>query len=169
MDTLLIRNCIDILMKSVLLVFVTLSLCFLNQEVPFKPSDEFEVKLDYKFKERPPVEKPDYQAPTTSIAQKASGPLPYLRTDIILKVQAAEEIRLRVINSDGITVANRKISSNEVIKIDWGFTEDVKDRISSHQYTIQFLNSDKKPVSQIVLIMEEDGTLLVNNSKRGKL
>ena len=156
-------------MNSVLLVFVTLGLCFLNQEVPFKPSDEFEMRLDYKFKERPQADKPAYEAPNSNNPSKAIGPLPYLRTDIILRSKKTDEIRLRVLNANGMTVVNRMLSSNEVIKIDWGFTEDVKDRISSHQYTIQFLNSDKKPVSQIVLIMEEDGTLLVNNSKRGKL
>lgn len=139
-----------------------------DQEIPLKSTDEFEVKLDYKLKDRPQADKPAYEAPNSN-TPKATGPLPYLKTDIILKSIQPDEIRLRVLNAKGATVANRKLSPNEVIKIDWGFTEDVKDRIVSHQYTIQFLNSGKKPVSQIILIIEEDGTLVVNNSKRGKL
>lgn len=140
-----------------------------SQEIPFKPLEDFEVKLDYKFKDRPPVERHDYDAPNFDVKKAATGPLPYLKTEIVMARMAEGEERARIVSSTNITVFNKKISEGDILKIDWGFTEDVKDRIVAHQYTVTFMDGDKKPLSKILLTIEEDGTLIVNNTKRGKL
>lgn len=154
------------MMLKTVLVFVSL---FAIQEIPFKPLDDFELKLDYKFKERPPAERHDYDAPNFEIKKAPTGPLPYLKTELVFARLQEGEQRVRIVNSNDVQVLNKKISAGETIKIDWGFTEDVKDRIVAHQYTVTFLNGDKKPLSRILLTLEEDGTLIVNDTKRGKL
>ncbi|MBK7650493.1 MAG: hypothetical protein IPJ20_06715 [Flammeovirgaceae bacterium] len=54
------------------------------------------------------------------------------------------------------------------IKIDWGFSEDIKDGMVTPEYTVLFINKDKKNVSRIYMLIQEDGTFLVNDEKRGK-
>lgn len=139
-----------------------------QEEVPYKSIDDFEVVLDYKFRERPPVDKPAYQAPGTGV-KTSTGPLPYLKTDIKIKNLHPAVRKYKIVNSAGANISTKKISSADVITIDWGFTEDVKDRLVAYEYTIQFLDDDKMPVERIQLTMEEDGTFIVNTEKRGKL
>lgn len=152
--------------KSFLILF--LQLTNPPQEVPFKSIDDFEVVLDYKFRERPPADKPAYQAPGTGV-KTSTGPLPYLKTDIKINVLHPAVRRYKIVNSAGANITTKKISSADVITIDWGFTEDVKDRLVAYEYTIQFLDDDKKMIERIQLTMEEDGTFIVNTEKRGKL
>jgi len=50
-----------------------------------------------------------------------------------------------------------------------GYTDDIKGRVTEHEYTVYFLSKDKKPVSRIVIYFQEDGTFLVNGEKRGRV
>lgn len=138
-------------------------------EVPLKPDAEFDFKLDYSFKERMLNEKPDYQAADPDKKLTSTGPLPYLKTELRLLKLATGEVRIKVINHKGTTVINRKASTDSAIKIDWGFSDDVKDQVVSHSYTILLLNDDKQILSKIILQAEADGTFLVNGQKRGRL
>ena len=56
-----------------------------------------------------------------------------------------------------------------VLKLDLGFTDDIKDRVGAYEYTVFFLNEDKDQVSKIVIYFEKDGTYLVNGETRGKI
>ncbi|MBX2894231.1 MAG: hypothetical protein KF763_02220 [Cyclobacteriaceae bacterium] len=140
-----------------------------QDEVPYKPEAEFEFKFDYSFKERLLQDRADYEAYDPDKKQKSTGPLPYLKTELKLLTLATNEVRLRVINNRGITVINRKASTGTSIKIDWGFSDDVKDQIAAHSYTVLLLDNDKKILSRIVLHADSDGTFLVNGQKRGRL
>jgi len=138
-------------------------------EVRYKSRDEYDLKMDYKFKDRPPEEnKPAYEADPKR-AQKSSGQLPYLVMTITVLSVTDQEVRVKVTDINRKTRLNRKVAKDSKIEIDWGFSEDVKDHIVPHVYTIDFLDEQKIPVSRIFLVVEEDGTLLVNGEKRGKL
>ncbi len=139
------------------------------QDAPFKPETEFDFKFDYTFKERMLNEKPDYQAQDPDKKQTSTGPLPYLKTELRLLKLNEDEVRIRVINHKGTTVVNRKANTDTVVKIDWGFSDDVKDKIASHSYTVLFMNDDKEILSRITLHADSDGTFLVNGQKRGRL
>ncbi|MCW5910929.1 MAG: hypothetical protein KIT62_07635 [Cyclobacteriaceae bacterium] len=138
-------------------------------EPPFKSETEFEFKLDYSFKERAPQEKSDYEAYDPGKKKPSTGPLPYLKTELLLLTLAPQEVRLKVINKKGTTILNRKATTATVIKIDWGFSDDVKDQIVSNSYTILLQNEKKETVTRIILLAEADGTFLVNGQKRGRL
>ena len=133
-----------------------------------KPSEEFEVKIDYSFKERPQEEsKPAYEA-VEKRNRKPGGPLPYLLVTVTVLAVSDQETRLKAVDSNGKTVANRRATKNTKIEIKWGFSEDIKDRIVPHAHTVLFLDDRKKPISQIYMLVEEDGTFYVNGEKRGK-
>jgi len=150
------------------LALITTQLSSDQTDIRNKPSEEFEVKVDYSFKERPQEEnKPAYEA-VDKRNRKPGGPLPYLLVTVTVLELSEQEIRIKAIDSNGKLIANRKATKNTQIEIKWGFSEDIKDRIVPHTHTVLFLDDRKKPVSQIYLLVEEDGTFYVNGEKRGK-
>jgi hypothetical protein len=144
---------------------------FFFQDLPFKPTQEFEVKLNYQFKQRP-------QASTSAVYldesqhdkdRRTSGAvLPYLIINVKMLKLSAEEVRLRVANNRDNKMMNKKITEGYVLPLDIGFTDDVKDRVTPHEYTLFFLSPQKSELSKVVIFVEEDGTFLVNGEKRGK-
>jgi hypothetical protein len=152
-----------------LLFSITSILALAQQTEPYKPDAEFEFKFDYSFKERMLNEKPDYQAQDPDKRPTSTGPLPYLKTELKLLTLNADEVRVKVVNHKGTTVINRKVTTNQVLKIDWGFSDDVKDQIVSHSYTIFLMNDDKEILSRITLNADTDGTFFVNGQKKGRL
>ena len=155
-------------MKLLLFIF---SIFFLLQEIPLKPKEEFEIKLDYQFRD-PPAKSTStiYVAETVAENQRRTSHtrLPYLILNINLLKLSDEEVRARVTNNFSQSGPAKKISKGKVIPIDVGFTDDVKDRVTPHEYRVTFLSDDKKELSQIIILIEEDGTFLVNGDKRGK-
>ncbi len=142
------------------------------QDVPLKPKDEFEVKLDYQFKSRPP------QSINTTVhldetreehdRRVSSTPLPFLTLNIKMLKLSEEEVRVRVTNNLTLRVAMRKVEAGTTIPLEIGFTDDAKDRVTAHHYFLTLLSPKKAELSKIEILIEEDGTFLVNGEKRGK-
>lgn len=156
-------------MKYTCLVLV---LFFLQDDVPFKPLDEFEIKLNFEFKDRPRVSPnrvyTDRMAGENERSQ-GTGPLPYLYLNLRVLKQKPEEVRIRILINGNKTVLNKKFDVNTVLKLDLGFTDDIKDRVGPYEYNIFFLTKDKDPVSKVIVYFDEDGTYFVNGQLRGKL
>ena len=150
-------------MKLVGLLFVFL---LRQDEVPFKPNDEFDLKLNFEFKTR---------VTDTSVAfndgsaRKPSGPLPYLNINLKVLKLGTGEVRVRVTRNKGDNILSRKAEADMQIKLDMGFTDDIKDQVTANQYTILFLSKEKIPLSKIEILFQKDGTYLVNGEKRGKV
>jgi hypothetical protein len=148
---------------------ICLLLIFIIQQdqTPYKPREEFEIKLDFEFRDRPAA-----NANTIELSQtqsRAAGPLPYLYLNLRVLKPSPEEVRVRVIENGVRTALNRKFDMNAVLKLDMGYTDDIKDRIKAYEYTVYYLTADKKPVSKVVIYFDEDGVYFVNNEKRGKI
>ncbi len=142
-----------------------------QEVVPYKPANEFEVIIDYKFEERPAIDrtKVEYDVSTDERNRKAiSGPLPYLKLQLKFLKLNNEEVKVRMINSNGNLVFNRKVSEGTVIKLDVGFIDDVKDRVSPYEFTATLYSDSRKGTSRIHLAILEDGTFMVNEEKKGK-
>lgn len=145
---------------------------FVQDQIPFKPKEEFEVKLNYAFKQRPPSEHTTfrYDAQTKDHEnQNSSSILPYLILNLKVVKTSSNEVKLKVVSNRDANVLTKKIHDGFEFPIDIGFTDDVKDRVTAHQYIIYFLDDKKKEQSRIVIFVEEDGTFLVNGEVRGKL
>ena len=154
------------------LTWLLYALIFLQDETPFKPMEEFEIKLNFEFKDRPARDPNKIELDQTrkeAERSRGSGPLPYLFLNLKVLKQSPEEVRIRVLENGARTVLNKKFDMNTVLKLDMGFTDDIKDRVSAYEYTVYYLTDDKDPVSKVVIYFEEDGTYLVNGQKRGKL
>lgn len=153
------------------LIFCLIIPMNVQSEVPYKPSGEFELKINYIFRERPPIDRQtvEYDKATDEKVRKAtSGPLPYLMIQLKVLSVTDQELRVRVTDAEGHLAFNRKAEVGTLVKLDWGFAEDIKDRIVPHEYSVVFIDSDKKPVSRIFMTIQEDGTFFVNEEKRGK-
>jgi hypothetical protein len=141
------------------------------QDIPFKAKEEFEVKLNYDFKQRPAAEfntvhlgesAKEYQQRVTSSV------LPYLVLNITPLALREEKMRVRIATNLQDKTTTKKVSVRSGITLDLGFTDDMKDRVTAHEYTLTFITSDKSAVDKIVIRVEEDGSFYVNDEKRGK-
>lgn len=147
-----------------LLAFVLVAF---QDDIPFKPSEEFELRMNYDLRTRPLPEghKIDFEND-----QKGVGPLPFLGLTLkLLKIQPGEE-RIRIMNNYRDIVLNRKVRPDLELTFDMGFTADMKDRVKAHEYTIYFQSQQGRDnLSRILIQVAEDGTFLVNNEVRGRL
>jgi hypothetical protein len=146
------------------LLWIIFSFAFLQDAVPFKGTEEFEIKMNFEFRQR--TVDPNR---ITLVDAKPAGPLPYLFLNLNLLKANPEEVRVKITTNDERNVLFKKLDPAKLMRLELGYTDDIKDRVSAYQYTAYFLSEDKKPLSRIVILFEEDGTYLVNGIKRGKL
>ncbi|MEJ1242439.1 hypothetical protein WBG78_30095 [Chryseolinea sp. T2] len=140
--------------------------------VPFKPNDEFELKLNFQFKERPRSDPNKVELDQTRREFERShsaGQLPYLFLDFRVLKQQPAEVRVRVLENNVKVVHNKKVDTNSVLKLELGFTDDIKDHVGAYEFTILLLDDGKQPVSRVVIFFKQDGTYLVNGQMRGKI
>jgi hypothetical protein len=158
-------------MQTILsLIYICLTL---QTDIPYKPSDEYKIELDYKFKQRqaPESNKVNVGDLTPEELQKRKygiGPLPYLMVSFYaLKLQPGE-VRIKAISGDRLTMLSKKVEIDKPYLLDLGYTDDIKDRVTPHEFNVYFLTDKKKEVSRVHLFIKEDGTFLVNGEVRGK-
>jgi hypothetical protein len=153
------------------LVWLLFSLFLIQEQVPFKPKDQFEIGLDFKFKQRPPHDSNIVRLSETAADREKNSTslLPYIYLNVKVLKLREEEVRLRVENNKGENLWSRKAEEGMSTKLDLGFTDDIKDRVASHEYIVYFLTKEKKRLSRIVIFFDKDGTYLVNEERRGKL
>lgn len=156
-------------MKLSILCLISL---FFLQDLPYKAKEEFDVKLNYQFKQR-------HQSASTSTVyldesqrekerRTSTDILPYLTINVKLLKVSEEEVRVRIENNLASRGVTKKISEGQIIPLDMGFTADIKDRVTPHEYILTFLSPQKSQLNKVVIFVEEDGTFLVNGEKRGK-
>ncbi len=148
------------------------SLIFIQDETPFKAKGEFEVKLNYTFKKRPMPEANTFRfdSPTSDHEKEnASNMLPYLILDVKILSASPTEARVKVIDNMNKKIFSKKIHDDFMFSIDMGFTDDVKDYVTAHEYIVYLLDEKNLKQSKIVIFVKEDGAFLVNDEVRGKL
>lgn len=150
------------------LIFI-LAIFFL-QDIPFKPKDEFEIKIDYQFKPRPLGDHNTVLLGNDRNDERRSTSLvlPYLTLNLRILSLPGEKMRLRINTNLNDKGTLKKINVNTVFALDMGFTDDIKDRVSAHEYTLILTAADKTPVEKIVISVDEDGAFFVNGEKHGK-
>ncbi len=159
------------------LTYILLILCFVfrnkinAQDVPLKNEEEFLLRIQMEFKSRPPADAERIQViETRAEFEKRTGgsPLPYLFLYLTFKKLSEEEVRFTV-SKGGKAYINRRAEVDKEIKLDIGFTDDIKDRTTEPEYVITLLSEKRKPVSRIVIYFSEKGDYLVNGVKRGRI
>lgn len=159
-------------MKSALLLAFLLLEPSQETQPPLKAAEDFKLELEYKFKPRPAAENTyiDLTETEREKEKRLSGttPLPYLIIHLSFPRLPENEVRIRCSDNDKKNRLSRKVEVGKVYTLDLGFTEDMKDRMTPHEYTFYLMDKEKKDISQIVLNVEPDGTFLVNGVRRGK-
>ncbi len=153
---------------TMILSYFLCVLFFLQNQIPLKAKAEFEIKLDYAFKQRPSVDHNTYQYAEPK-SQNATGVLPYLILNVKILKASIEEVKYKVSSNRDTNVMSKKLKEGVEFSIDMGFTDDVKDRVTAHEYTIYLLNDKRVEQSKILVFVNEDGTFLINREVRGKL
>lgn len=154
---------------------IFLSLIFfvfnIQDEVPFKSKDDFEIKFDLSFKQRVYNEKAVYMDETRAEHAKRTNvtPLPFLKFFVKIKHLEKQEVKVKVIRDDKNTLFSKKAEDNMEFKLEAGFTDDIKDRIAGYKYVIQFLSPKKQVLSKIIIEFDKEGNYFVNGEKRGKV
>jgi len=147
--------------------YLALLLVLFLQEVPFKSKNEFEIKLNYEFKQRPAPQAVKVSFEKSVDSRDNQAILPYLALDInILSVGPATRVKFSN-NSEGYT-GSKKVKDGSQFHLVIGFTDDVKDRVTAHEHILTFIDNEKRELSRIVLFIDTDGTFLVNGEQRGR-
>jgi len=136
-----------------------------QETVPYKNNEEFEVTLDYQIK--PYTADPQKAVDYTKERQSPESMF-FLTTRVKIKKLSADEVRVQVASNLENMKINRKTQQDMVLKIEFGFIEDVKNGTNAHEYTVNLISADKQKISRIYLLIDKDGTFFVNGQKRGK-
>ncbi len=146
---------------------VVFSGVFAQGGLPYEPKENFGFELDYSFKTKPPPE--NSKVSLVENADYTAQPLPYLKVRLSFNDLPDHYFRFRVENNKGSIVKNKKIKTPETYILDMGFSDDLKDRVTPHKYTIFFLTKDKERISMIQIEVEENGNLLLNGEFHGRI
>ncbi|MEM6362697.1 MAG: hypothetical protein AAF149_10715 [Bacteroidota bacterium] len=151
-----------------LVLFLFEAQASVQEDVPYEPRDNFGFELDYTFKTRPPPDSEKvYLAENRSV--RGSQVLPYLKLRFEFSSFDATYFRYKVENHVGSVIKSRKLKFPDSYVLDMGFSDDVKDRVTPHQYTIYFYNKTKEPISKIAIEVAENGDLLLNGEFHGRI
>jgi hypothetical protein len=158
---------------ATILVWIFILTNFFFQVVPFKPLAEFEIKFDLSFKQRDrSIEKSTINLRETQAEhdrRTQTETLPYLVLHIKLKDILPVEFKTKIVRDNQAIVYNKKVEEGMIIKLDVGFTDDIKDQIKGYKHEIQFLSIDKNILSRILIEFDKDGNYFVNGEKRGRV
>ncbi len=154
------------------LVLFTIFIC-IQGEAPFKSKEDFEIKFDLSFKQRSSSEDTQTVRLSETRAEEEkrtnSSPLPYLKLMVKIIHVSPEEVKMKVVKDDKSAILNKKTEEGMEFRLELGFTDDIKDRLSGYKHVIQFLSSDKKVLSRILIEFDQEGNYFVNGEKRGKV
>lgn len=156
-------------MMTVLSILLLISF----QEIaPYKAKEDFEVRPELQFKQRGHTDNSGIYPNETRKEhdrRTSTDPLPYLVLQVKLLKALPEEVKIKVIRDEGATLLSKKNTNGLEFKLEAGFTDDIKDRISGYKFEIYFLSSEKEVLSRILIEFDEEGTYFVNGEKRGKI
>ena len=151
-------------------VFLILLICCgFQTEVPFKPSDEFQVNIDLSFKIKNSAYSPTtFSGSGERLDKPSSTTLPFLTVIVKqLKIQS-DESKIVAVDSNGKSMWKKKALPNLEIHFQMGFVDDLKNKISPNEVTLYFLSSEKKELRKIVFSVSANGVFEVNGKWHGQ-
>lgn len=155
----------------VLVVALFLLSCF-QDNVPYKPDEEFAIKFAFTFNKRGEVKRDDLvlsQVAPSSYDRPDNSPLPFMEATLELLKKPENEVRVKLVRDNDLQVAKKKIIEGMKMSVFSGFVDDIKDQVAGYNHIIYFLDKDGTAVSKIVIEFDEEGFYTVNGKKRGKL
>src|SRR6185436_10917149 len=100
---------------------IALLIVLQSAEAPYKPGDEYDIKIDIQIKPRPIVSgnsetKIDVTEPPSSREKREVGPSPYLVLNLKFLKLSDKEVKVKIIDGTGKMVYQKKSKEGSVIK-----------------------------------------------------
>jgi hypothetical protein len=155
-----------------LLISFVLSVTTMAQEIPYKPEQEYTIRLDLKFLSRSSANTTEVKVSESReeyLKRNNSSQLPHLTLYITIKETNHGEVRMKIMRDGRVHTNNKKIELGKEFKLEVGYTDDAKDKVSGYNHTLLFLDASKKEVNKIVIAIEENGDYRINGEMRGRL
>lgn len=140
---------------------------FVQGEIPFKNSDEFQVQVDLKFKVKEGEYRPNSYTTNGVRLDNRGAAEPFLFINITQLKILSDEVKMKAMGSRGRAIFKRKCSPND-LHLEMGFLSDLKKGIGMNKITISFLSAEKKELRKIELHVLMDGTFWVNGKWHGQ-
>jgi hypothetical protein len=153
-------------MKSFLILLLLVGF---QTEVPYKPSDEFQVNIDLKFKTKDSAYAPQsYNQNGERLDKVSTFPLPFLNVSVTQIKAQSDEVKIVAFDSQGKSLLKKKISSDLVLHLQMGFVDDLKKGAPNREVTLYFLSEGKKNLRKIVISVSPNGVFAVNGKWHGQ-
>lgn len=138
------------------------------QDIPLKEKESFDLSFTFVLKQKPGV---ILDASVTDPAKNAGDDamLPYVTLRLQLLKPGLNETRLKLINNHGKILSVKSLGKASTFSFPLGFSDDLKDHVSAHEFDLVFYSPSKEPLNIIRVVFERDGTYSVNGETRGKL
>jgi hypothetical protein len=153
-------------MKSFLILLLLVGF---QTEVPYKPSDEFQVNIDLSFKTKESAYAPQsYNQSGERLDKVSTFPLPFLNISVTEIKAQSDEVKIVAFDSQGKSLLKKKISSDLVLHLQMGFVDDLKKGAPNREVTLYFLSEGKKNLRKIVISVSPTGVFAVNGKWHGQ-
>ena len=151
------------------LFFLLLLIVGFQADVPFKPSDEFQVNIDLKFKAKNSAYgHSTYSRSGDRLDKGSSTPQSFLTVTVNqFKIQD-DEVKVVAVDSQGKPLLKKKVSADLSLYFEMGFVEDIKNKTAANEITVYFLSTEKKKLRKIVFSIASDGVFEVNEKWHGQ-
>jgi len=153
-------------MKVLVFLF---SFILFQGEIPYKPSDEFQVNIDLKFKEKSSGYNPNaFDGNGERLDKPQQGLRAFLAVTVTqLKIQS-DEVKIIAVDSQGKTLLKKKASPSLALRFQMGFVEDLKSKRTPSSITVFFISSKKEELRKIVFEVSSNGVFAVNGQWHGQ-
>src|SRR5882724_4455280 len=122
-----------------------------QDEIPFKPAEEFQAKVDLKFKYKPSGYDPNSYSNSGERLDKLKNEMTsFLEVDIVQLKVKDEEVRILAIDSRGKNLFKKKTSPIPDLHFVMGFVADLKKQEVANEIVVYFLSAEKKKLSKII-------------------
>src|SRR6516162_9979707 len=117
---------------------------FIQTEIPFKNTDEFVLKVNLKFKQRPVVDRESYSSSGDRLNKTNIEAAPFLEVDITELKILEDEVRILAVDGKETNLLKKKTTPAPKLHFEFGFVEDVKNGKANNEINIYFLSAEKK-------------------------
>lgn len=138
------------------------------EKVPLRPEENFELKLDYEFKKKPPLEAEEKNYRLTNPMASNSDLLPFLTVSVTLKNTVNGEVRYKILSNSNGYVKMGKLKDKPIV-LEIGYATDVLEGVAPNQYFIILQTQKRNSIDKIEILIEKDGTFKVNGRVNGKI
>jgi len=140
-----------------------------QEDVPYKPDDEFQVNIDVTFKNKESkYGLSTYNQNGERLDRVSENPFPFLTVSVSqFKVQN-DEVKVLSSDSKDKVLSKKNASADLVLHFDMGFVDELKKGSPNNHVVVYFLSEEKKKLRKITFSVTPTGVFEVNGKWHGQ-